>query len=171
MEQAMAFRLRTRVPQEVTGRTVLFALVAFFAVIFAANFTLATFAVTTFGGVETKNAYQAGLAYSREIVAARAQEARHWKIEATLSPLRDDGVTVEVAAKDAAGRPLAEIDLIATFAHPADRRQDRLVALNAISVGKYRGRVEIAAGQWDLALEASRDGTRMFRSKSRVQVR
>jgi nitrogen fixation protein FixH len=162
---------KVRLPQQVTGRTVLVALVAFFAVVFAANLTLATFAVTTFGGVETKNAYQAGLAYSREIAAARAQEARHWKIVAVLSPLRADGVTVEVTAKDGAGLPLVGIDLIAAFAHPADRRQDRVVPLNATGSTAYRGRVEIGPGQWDLVVEASRDGERMFRSKSRVQVR
>jgi nitrogen fixation protein FixH len=162
---------RTRLPQEVTGRAVFLTLFAFFAVVFAANFTLATFAVTTFGGVETKNAYQAGLAYSREIAAARAQEARHWKVEATLSPLRSDIVMVEVAARDSTGLPLVGIDVIATFAHPADRRQDRVVPLDASGGGKYRGRGEIAPGQWDLVIEANRDGERVFRSKNRVQVR
>jgi nitrogen fixation protein FixH len=158
-------------PRQVTGRMVLASLVAFFAVIFAANFTLATFAVTTFGGVETKNAYQAGLAYSREIAAARVQDGRHWTFEARLSPLRADGVTVEIAARDAAGLPLAGIDVILTFAHPADRRQDKVVPLNAGGAGKYRGRIGVAPGQWDLVVEASRDGERMFRSKSRVQVK
>ena len=32
-------------------------------------------AVTTFGGVETESAYQAGLAFKRETAAARAQDA------------------------------------------------------------------------------------------------
>ncbi|MCC6947360.1 MAG: FixH family protein [Bradyrhizobiaceae bacterium] len=160
-----------RLPQRVTGRMVLFSLVAFFAVIFAANFTLATLAVSTFGGVETKNAYQAGLAYSREIAAARAQESRHWKVDAVLSPLRADGVTVEVTAKDGADFPLAGIDFTATFVHPADRRQDSVVPLNASGSGRYRGLARVPAGQWDLVVEASRDGERMFRSKSRVQVR
>jgi len=160
-----------RLPQQVTGRMVLLSLVGFFGVIFAANFTLATLAVSTFGGVETKNPYQAGLAYSREIAAARAQEARHWKVDAVLSPLRDDGVTVEVIAKDGAGFPLGGIDLVATFIHPADRRQDKVLSLNAVGSGRYRGLADVHPGQWDLVVEASRDGERMFRSKNRVQVR
>ena len=41
------------------------------------NVVMIRAAISTFGGVETAKPYQAGLAFKREIAAARAQEARH----------------------------------------------------------------------------------------------
>lgn len=160
-----------RFPREVTGRMVLAAIVGFFAVVFAANFTMATLAVSTFGGVETRNAYQAGLLYSQEIAAARAQEARKWQVDATISPLRADGVTIEVAARNGTGLPVSGVELVATFAHPANRREDRVVSLEPSGSGVYRGIIDIKPGQWDLVVEVNKDGERMFRSRNRVHVR
>ena len=41
-------------------------------------------AISTFGGVETGSSYQAGLAFEREIAAARAQDALHWQVKANV---------------------------------------------------------------------------------------
>ena len=49
------------------------------------NAVLIRLAVSTFGGVETENAYQAGLNFSREIAAAEVQDALHWQVKATVS--------------------------------------------------------------------------------------
>ena len=54
-----------RPPREVTGRMVLVCLVAFFAVVAGVNAVMIRAAVSTFGGVETESAYQAGLAFAR----------------------------------------------------------------------------------------------------------
>lgn len=40
-----------------TGRTVLLCFIAFFGVVFTANFFLVRAALTTFGGVETESSY------------------------------------------------------------------------------------------------------------------
>jgi nitrogen fixation protein FixH len=150
---------------------VLASIVSFFAVIIAVNLIMATLAVSTFGGVETRNAYQAGLSFSREIAESRAQEARNWHVEAKLSNWTPDGVVVEVLPRDASGSPVAGVDFTVTFAHPASRRQDQVVALGEVSAGLFRARAQVTPGQWDLVVEAGRDGERLFRSKSRVQVR
>ena len=54
---------------------VLICLVAFFAVVAGVNGIMIRAAVSTFGGVETGNAYQAGLAFAQEIAAVEAQDA------------------------------------------------------------------------------------------------
>ena len=64
----------------------LFCLVSFFAVVAGVNAIMMTFAVTTFGGVETASSYQAGVQFAREEAAAEAQQARHWQVTATLRP-------------------------------------------------------------------------------------
>jgi len=151
----------------VTGRLVLFCLIAFFAVVSLANAILIRAAVTTFGGLETASSYQAGLAFSRESAAARAQDERHWQVKANVLPAA--GVTtVEIDARDAAGQPLAGLQASASLAHPADRRADQIVHLSEPASGRFRGSVAPVSGQWDLVIELSGNGVRMFRSRNRV---
>jgi len=82
----------TKSPRPVTGRMVLFCLIAFFAIVALANGLLVRFALTTFGGLETASSYQAGFAFEREAAAARAQDERHWQVSAKVLP--DAGITV-----------------------------------------------------------------------------
>jgi nitrogen fixation protein FixH len=157
-------------PKEVTGRMVLICLVAFFAVVTGVNAIMIEAAVSTFGGVETENAYRAGLAFDREAAAARAQDALHWQVQAKVSP-QAGATLVEVIANDAADRPLAGLQASARLAHPADRRADHPVQLHEIAPGRFQGTTAAVVGQWALEIELSRAGTLMFRSKNRVFLR
>lgn len=154
---------------EITGRKVAIIVGVFFAVIFAVNAVLIGYALNTFGGVETRNAYQAGLAFKSDIAAARAQEARHWRVELTLPSAAKDAV--EVVARDAAGRPLAGLQTTLVFVHPTNSGQDTSVALTEGAAGTYRGTAVLPRGRWDAVIEMSKDGERMFRSKNRVELR
>jgi nitrogen fixation protein FixH len=159
-----------RPPREVTGRTVLICLVAFFGLIAAMNAVLIRLAVSTFGGVETENAYQAGLNFSREIAAAETQDALHWQVMATVSGGPETTV-VELVARDANGRPLAGLDASAQLVHPTDRRGDLTVPLDEGATGTFRGQVAAAHGNWTLVIDLLRDGTRVFHSRNRVYLR
>ena len=54
------------------------------------------------------------------------------------------------------------------FARPTDRRLDRTVAVHQTGPGHFVGTADLAAGQWDLVIELSREDERIFRSKNRV---
>ena len=154
-------------PRPVTGRLVLICLIGFFAVVALANGIMIRAAVTSFGGVETASSYQAGLAFAREAAAARAQDERHWQVKAAVRPA--GGATlVEIDARDAAGQPIAGLQASAQLAHPTDRRADHALTLSEPIPGRFRGTTGPIAGQWDLVIELSRDGTRLFRSRNRV---
>lgn len=154
------------VGRPITGRTVLVCFVAFFGVVFTANFFLVRAAVTSFGGVETESAYQAGLAFRQESEAAAAQDARHWKVDAHVAPGR-----LDVSARDAAGTPITDVVLTARLQHPTDRRLDVMLDPVAVSAGQWRATDLVTAGQWELVMEFSRDGNRLFRSTNRVVIR
>jgi len=154
--------------KEVTGRTVLVWLVAFFATVAAVNVVMIRAAVSTFGGLETESSYQAGLAFARETADARAQDALHWRIDAKLSPVSSGATDVVIAARDANGRPLYGLAATARLVHPTDRRDDQVMSLRQTGPGEFRGVTPVSAGQWDLVIELARDGTRVFRSKNRV---
>jgi nitrogen fixation protein FixH len=156
--------------KEVTGWMVFACLVAFFAVVAGVNAIMIRAAVSTFGGVETESSYKAGLAFSREVAAAKAQDSRHWDVRAVVTP-DTAGQRIEVTARDADGRPLAGLTAVARFSHPADRRADKVLDMQEVASGRFAGLAEPAAGQWDLVIELLRDGERVFRSRSRVVIR
>jgi nitrogen fixation protein FixH len=158
-------------PQELTGRTVLACLVTFFAVVAGVNAIMMTFAVTTFGGVETSSSYQAGVQFAREEAAAEAQQARHWQVTATLRPATSGSTKVELLARDAGGQPLPGLDPTVSLTHPTNRRLDQSITMHADGNGRFHGAVEPQPGQWDLVIELARDGERMFRSRERVILR
>ena len=150
-----------------TGRVVLACLIAFFTVISLANGIMIHAAVTTFGGVETASSYQAGLGYARDSAAAQAQTALRWQVKAAVQPAAA-GTLVEIDARDAEGRPLSGLQASALLSHPTDRRADQTAVLNEAASGRFRGTVERIVGQWDLVIELSRNGERLFRSRNRV---
>ena len=160
-----------RRPRELTGRTVLLCLVAFFAVVAAVNVIMMTAAVTTFSGVETVNSYQAGVSFAREEAAAEAQESRHWRVNSSLRPQANGLTQVELSAQDRTGQPLAGLEATVSLIHPNDRRLDRPVTMLANAPGRFSGVVTPSPGQWDLVIELSRDGERLFRSKERIILR
>ena len=154
----------------VSGRMVLAALVAFFGLVAGVNAIMIYAAISTFGGVETESSYRAGLAFANEMASAQAQDARHWNVTAQAA-LNGDTTLVEVTARDAAGRPLPDLAATAALVHPTDRRADHAVPLVSNGAGRFRGTTAASAGQWDLVIELSRDGERLFRSKNRVWLR
>lgn len=154
----------------VTGRMVLVGLVAFFAVVVGVNAVLTYAAISTFGGVETESSYRAGLAFAREKATAQAQDALHWDVSVEAATA-GDATVVEVMARDSSGRPVPNLEAKAALAHPTDRRADLAVPLLGHGAGLFRGTTAAVAGQWDLVIELSRAGERLFRSKNRVTLR
>jgi nitrogen fixation protein FixH len=162
---------RNRRPQQVTGRMVLFCLVAFFALVGGVNAALVVAAVSTFSGLEQANPYQAGLAFSREAAAAKAQQARHWRVSTKLHPEPNGATAIELSVRDKANLPLIGLDARVSLLHPTDRRFDHVAAMRATGPGRFHGTVTPAPGQWDLVIELSRNGERLFRSQERVILR
>lgn len=156
--------------RQITGRMVLFCLVGFFVVVAGINAVMITVAVSTFGGVETESSYKAGLGFAKELSAARAQDALHWRVQATVTP-QSDRQRVELQAYDAGGRPLSGVSALARLSHPTDRRADIAIDLLEQSPGRYVGTAMPAAGQWHLIIELARDNERVFRSKNRLIIK
>ena len=155
-------------PRQVTGLMVLGFMLAFFAIIVGVNAFMAHAALTTFGGVETASSYQAGQTFEREVVLAELQDARHWQVDAKLTRTADGTTRLDITAQDGSGAPVSDVAANAQFARPTDRRLDHTVAVRQTESGHFVGDAELAAGQWDLLIELSRQGERVFRSKNRV---
>jgi nitrogen fixation protein FixH len=154
-----------------SGRTVLFSLIGFFAVVIGVNVTMMTLAISTMPGTEVESPYLAGIKYNSEISAARAQEARGWRMTSHVDRTGDGRAAVSLEACDRNGAPLTGLALSVRLARPTDKRADRSVTLGEGSAGRYSGEAnDVAAGIWDLDVVADRGGERLFRSRNRITL-
>ena len=154
--------------QHITGWMVLGFMLAFFAIIIGVNVFMARAAISTFGGVETASSYHAGKMFERDVAMAKAQDAQHWQVDASVSRAADGTMLLDITARDEAGAPVSGLTAAAQFERPTDRRLDRTVAVRSSGPGHFVGGGDLAAGQWDLIIELSRQDERLFRSKNRV---
>jgi nitrogen fixation protein FixH len=155
----------------VTGRTVLFSVLAFFGVVIGVNTLMAFLAINTMPGTEIENPYQAGIAYNVEIGAARDQAARHWRVASHIERDPSGRATVKVEARDRGGAPLTNLALTIRLVRPTDQRADRIVTLTERESGRYHGETaDVIAGVWEIELKADRGKERVFRSKNRITL-
>jgi nitrogen fixation protein FixH len=153
----------------VTGRMVLFCLLAFFGVVFGANAVMIKLALDTLPGTDVDSAYKASLAYNAEIRAADIQAGRAWSVVGRVERRGDGWASVRVEARDAHDVPLTGLSFSLRMSRPTDKRGDRVVGLSEREAGRYDGRFDdLAPGQWDVVLEATDGAERLFLSRNRV---
>jgi nitrogen fixation protein FixH len=156
---------------QITGLMVLGFMIAFFVIIVGVNVFMAHAAISTFGGVETASSYQAGQMFERDVAMAKAQDAQHWRVDAKLTRAADGTTLIDITAHDGAGAPVSGVAASAQFARPTNRRLDRTIMVGQTGPGHFVGNADLAAGQWDLVIELSRQDERLFRSKNRVVLK
>lgn len=153
-----------------TGWMVMLYLLSFFGVVTGVNGVMIYEALSTMRGVDTESAYQAGRMFEQDVAMLKAQDARHWHVEAKVKAA-PDGTSLELAARDEGGHVVTGVAAAARFERPTDRGLDRSLALTEESPGQFHGNAELIAGQWDLVIEISRQGQQLFRSKNRVVLK
>ena len=156
---------------QITGLMVLGFMIAFFVIIVGVNVFMAHAAISTFGGVEIASSYHAGQMFERDVAMAKAQDAQHWRVDAKLTRAADGTTLIDITAHDGAGAPVSGVAASAQFARPTNRRLDRTIMVGQTGPGHFVGNTDLAAGQWDLVIELSRQDERLFRSKNRVVLK
>lgn len=161
-----------RAPREVKGWHVLVAMLAFFGTIIVVDTYLVYKAVSTFGGIESPNAYRDGLAYNERLAIDAEQAKLGWKerIEATGEPLR-----LRVTLQDRDGNAVARRYVAADVGRPATNRYDRTLDLAEVAPGVYEAALaDAGGGTWavDLRVFAHRDDTSepIYRVRRRLWV-
>jgi nitrogen fixation protein FixH len=154
-----------------TGWRTLGIAVACFSVIFAVNGYMAYSAVSTFTGETEPSPYEHGLAYEKDIVAAKAQAARGWSVSGHVA--RDDSgaAAIEIQMQDSSGMPLTGLGVTARLVSPANVKFDTTTALAESAPGVYAGRIVVRPGPWDFEIEATQGGARVFKSENRIALR
>lgn len=123
-----------------SGRHMTAILLAFFGVVVAVNFTMATFATRTFGGVVVANSYVASQKYNGWLAAARRQDQLGW----TVAPRLDAERHVMVSASTSG------IEISGFARHPLGREADVPLKFDS----DLRSSRSLPPGRWALHLLA-----------------
>jgi nitrogen fixation protein FixH len=136
------------------GRHVLLALIGFFAVVFAVNGVMIYKAESTFGGLDTDDAYRKGLAYNERVAAAAAQAKLGWQDKLAYAP---ETKRLRVSLADSAGEAVSDLTVTAQVQRPATNRYDREIVLKQTDPGVYEADASgLDAGWWTVDLSARR---------------
>ncbi len=145
-----------------TGRKMFIVTASAFGVIIAVNLTMATLAVGTFPGLETKNSYVA----SQKFEADRAaQLALGWDVKASV-----EGSELILTIADKNGQPVDPATLTGTLGR-ATHVGDDLTPAFTFNGTDHVAPVDLAPGNWNLRMTATAaDGTE-FRQRVVIYVR
>jgi nitrogen fixation protein FixH len=157
-------------PERIEGRHVLFGLLGFFGLMLLANGIFLFYAVGTFNGFDTRDAYKRGLNYNARIASEAAQAARGWQTETNY----DAGTReMRIEVRNAQGREVAGLLFAGEARRPVTDKDDRKLAFQELAPGKYAARVKLETGQWVLIAEATRPGSSetLLNLKQRIWVK
>ncbi len=154
------------VARPLTGRMVLFMLLAFFGVIITVNMVMVRLASSTFSGRGDKNAYIAGISHNKSLAAVREQDNRAWKIDANIRRIAPGRSVVSIVRSDGGASTGAVVTV--RFQHPSSGSLDRIVELPSVSANTWRHGLELPAGVWDMVIEMRAGGAVLFMSRDRI---
>lgn len=129
--------------QELKGHHVLFIALTAFTIIIAANLAMLFAATGSFPGLVVKNTYVASQGWNAK---AEAQKSLGWSSEVSYL----DG-TLIVAIADVTGRPLGNLNLIATAGRPGTDLHDMALQFQPIG-DRYLASTSLAPGLWRISI-------------------
>jgi nitrogen fixation protein FixH len=114
--------MSTALTTKIDGRHVLAGLIVFFAVMLLANAIFVYAALTTFGGVDTEDAYRKGLAYNATLEEASRQATLGWETSLAYDESRSL-LSLEISGQD--GTLVTGLTITGRLLRPATSRFDR----------------------------------------------
>ncbi len=133
------------------GAHVLLVFLGFFATIFLVNGIMIYDAPSTFGGIETANAYRKGLAFNARIAEGAAQAQRGWRDSIAYA---SETQRVRVEVTDPAGAGVPGLVISGEIGRPATDRYDRKLEFAQVGPGTYEADAAgLEPGWWTVDIE------------------
>ncbi|GHF19555.1 hypothetical protein GCM10017044_12820 [Kordiimonas sediminis] len=143
-----------------TGGKFLLWVLGFFAVVISVNIVMAYFALGTFSGVVTDDAYSKGRDYNQTLEAAKEQAKLGWQAQFQATSLSESEYALSVTLADKDGVPLDDLTVSLELRRPARQDLDQTVSLARVGAGEYRGVVSLPLqGRWLVHITAQRGET------------
>ena len=137
--------------RKITGRMVLMGFIAFFGVIAAVNGVFMYFALSTWPGLTTEDAYKKGIAYNRTLDEAAAQKAVGWQSGLSI----DTTGKLTLTLKDKNHQPVQGARVSVTLTRPLGDARAYNVMLDERADGHYEGSFATPMpGRWIVTVSA-----------------
>ncbi len=147
----------------VTGRSVLWWVISFFVIIFLANIAFVYFALSSWTGLSTENAYEKGVRYNETIARAEAQRKLGWQSTVDFD---GDNLVVKLVGKDGnfiSGR-IVQVEII----RPVHEGLDQKLKLREAGQGIYQAPLKIPqSGRWWVDISVGKQ----YRMRHELQVK
>ncbi len=118
------------------------------------NLVMLWFALGTFPGMVTRNAYEEGRRHNEVLRRDAAIAALGWRVTVVLSP--QDGGTVEIRYHDRFNQPISGLEPQATLSRPVGDPVRLPMALREEQPGIYRATLALPhRGAWDVHVVAA----------------
>lgn len=150
-----------------TGKKALCWFVGFFLVVFSVNGIMTYFALNSWGGLQTKNAYRKGIHYNDQIAAAEQQKKSGWKISLAHIPTSPDKdrLDAEVIWPENDLPPAQVTALISRHAH------DQELTLTKTGRNIYSSPLSLPkAGQWHVTILVNLTDGPTYRLKQKIFI-
>lgn len=152
-----------------TGRTLLFALLAFFGVMVIANGIFVYFATESWTGLTTEDAYREGLSYNETLARAERQRALGWQSTLALVALDGNRARLSLLVRDSEGQAVASNAITALFRRPTQEGHDFEVVLAPTGDGAYAAEFALPLpGQWDVRVSITRADAESYLIETRL---
>lgn len=161
----MAAMTQTKREFTFTGWHFLAIMLSFFGIIFAVNFTMAYFAVSSWTGLVVENTYVASQEFN-----GKAAEARAWAATGITTELHASATGIRYTVTHPKTGPVAGEKVVATFRHPVGDKHDFTVTLTPEGDGVFVTDHPVPQGQWIVDLLTTDKGETAFHEAIRIQV-
>ena len=154
----------SKAKKTINGYHVTAMFVAFFGVIAAVNFLMASFALGSFSGTVVENSYVASQKYNEWLAESRKEAAHGW----TVSEPKRVGDKLQILALNAQQQPLANAEISVLADHPVGRTEPFSLALKEKAPGQYVSEEILPSGRWKLKISVA-EGDRSFDMVSEIK--
>lgn len=137
-------------PRPFTGRHMAIIMVCFFGIVIAVNFTMARFAVSTFGGTVVDNSYVASQKFNGWLAKADAQQRDGWQQSMQLDSERHLTVTLQRH-----GTAPADARLSVRANHPLGFTETFTLDMVSLGNGQWRSLAILPEGRWLIHITAT----------------
>jgi nitrogen fixation protein FixH len=144
--------------------------VGFFAVVFLANGLLITFALSSWTGLDGKDAYRRGVQYNKALEAAAEQAALGWQSRIAFADAGARAGRIEFVLTDRGDAPVRRAAVQAMIVRPTVAGHDFAATLTESAPGRYAAIVAFPlAGQWEVRVLADAADAR-YAAVARIMV-
>lgn len=156
----------------ITGRDVLFMMLAFFGVVIGVNALMVTYAIDTFSGEDAAHSYVQGLHFNKTLEERDAQKDAGWQARMDVTPDAQGKTLIVMELLDRDKAPVTGVTLEGDLRLPATSREDRDLRFMETAPGRYEVETsKLHEAYWDLLVSGTKDGAPVFEARNRIWIR